>query len=185
MPPKAHAADPSPRRPFSSGGHPYQAVVGIPLSGVDVRLGVRIQDKAVAAIEFLISPLQPHSPTNAVAADVVRQLKAYFEDPQQRFSLPILPQGTAFQRRVWTALRAIPVGETVTYGELAREVGGGARAVGGACRRNPCPIVVPCHRVVSVKGLGGFMGETAGAELVLKARLLTHEAGASQKHALP
>ena len=178
MPAQAHADVPGSRRPFGSGGHAYQAVVGMPLSDVDVRLGVRVQDKAVVAIEVLTSPLQVQSPTNAVAAEAVRQLRAYCQDPHWEFSLPILPQGTAFQRRVWAALRAIPVGETVTYGELAREVGGGARAVGRACRRNPCPIVVPCHRVVSGKGLGGFMGQTAGAGLVLKARLLAHEARA-------
>ena len=87
--------------------------------------------------------------------------------------LPVLDlRGTAYQRAVWRALLAIPWGEVRTYGEIAREAGGGARAVGGANHRNPVAILVPCHRVVAVNGgLGGY-----GGGIERKRWLLAHEA---------
>jgi methylated-DNA-[protein]-cysteine S-methyltransferase len=72
-------------------------------------------------------------------------------------------------------LRSIPPGRTRTYGELASKLGTSARAVGGACRANPCPVVVPCHRVVAANGLGGFAGDTSGRKLEVKRWLLRHE----------
>ncbi len=111
-----------------------------------------------------------------LAADVARQLRAWFDDPRHRFDLPLAPAGTAFRQRVWAALRAIPPGEVRTYGELAAALDTSARAVGGACRANPLPLVVPCHRVVAAGGLGGFAGADAeGPELALKRRLLARE----------
>jgi methylated-DNA-[protein]-cysteine S-methyltransferase len=83
--------------------------------------------------------------------------------------------GTPFQRRVWEAMRAIPPGRTRTYGDLAAELGTSPRAIGGACRANPCPIVVPCHRVVGATGLGGFAGDTSGHKVEVKRWLLRHE----------
>jgi methylated-DNA-[protein]-cysteine S-methyltransferase len=106
---------------------------------------------------------------------VLRQLGAYFRDPRFRFDLPMESAGTPFQRRVWEVLRAIPSGETRTYGALAAELGTSPRAVGGACRANPVPLVVPCHRVVAADGLGGFSGATAGPRLAAKRWLLVHE----------
>ncbi len=110
-----------------------------------------------------------------LATEVARQLEAWAADPRFVFSLPLAPAGTPFQRRVWRALRAIPPGEVRTYGELARQLGSSARAVGGACRANPLPLVVPCHRVVAAGGPGGFAGRTQGAALALKRRLLARE----------
>ena len=115
----------------------------------------------------------------SLAAEVARQLAAYFADPLFPFDLPLETSGTAYQRRVWEALRAIPSGARATYGALARAIGGSARAVGGACRANPIPIVVPCHRVVAASGLGGYLGGGAGSgsaeALTVKAWLLSHE----------
>ncbi|RKT46001.1 methylated-DNA--[protein]-cysteine S-methyltransferase [Thiocapsa rosea] len=105
-----------------------------------------------------------------------QQLAAYFEQASAGFDLPIVLIGTDFQQRVWAELRRIPAGETRTYGEIARELGSAPRAVGQACRANPCPIVVPCHRVVAVNGLGGFSGDTSGRKLEVKRWLLSHEA---------
>jgi methylated-DNA-[protein]-cysteine S-methyltransferase len=104
-----------------------------------------------------------------------RQLTQYFKDGCGTFDLPLVLQGTEFQRRVWSLLRAIPAGETRTYGALARELGSAPRAVGQACRANPLPIVVPCHRVVGAQGLGGFAGDTSGRRLAVKRWLLRHE----------
>jgi methylated-DNA-[protein]-cysteine S-methyltransferase len=101
------------------------------------------------------------------------QLDAYFSGSLTRFTLPLAPRGSEFQQRVWTALQAIPYGQTVSYGELAERVGspGGARAVGLANGRNPIGIVIPCHRVVGSSGsLTGY-----GGGLDRKKRLLDLE----------
>ena len=106
---------------------------------------------------------------------MTHQLNAYFEGRCFVFDLPLALAGTPFQQRVWAALQAIPPGQTRTYGELARELGSAPRAIGQACRANPCPIVVPCHRVVARQGLGGFAGDTSGRRLAAKRWLLEHE----------
>lgn len=101
------------------------------------------------------------------------QLRAYFAGELRRFDLPLRFAGTAFQNAVWSALRHIPYGETLSYGELARRVGRptASRAVGAANAANPLPIVVPCHRVIGADGsLTGFGG---GVET--KRTLLLHE----------
>ncbi len=90
-----------------------------------------------------------------------RQLAAYFAGDLTEFTLPLAPIGTAFQLRVWDALRAIPYGATCSYGDLAQRLGrpGAARAVGLANGRNPISIIVPCHRVVGTSGrLTGYSG---------------------------
>jgi methylated-DNA-[protein]-cysteine S-methyltransferase len=100
-------------------------------------------------------------PPGSPLAEALRQLGAYFAGRLQRFELPLAPRGTAFQQRVWEALRAIPYGETISYGELARRIGrpSASRAVGAANGCNPLPIVVPCHRVIGSTGrLTGFAG---------------------------
>ena len=94
-------------------------------------------------------------------ADARRQLAEYFAGRRTAFDVPLSAEGTPFQRRVWDALIAIPFGETITYGELARRVGvaNGSRAVGGANAKNPLSIVVPCHRVIGSDGsLTGYAG---------------------------
>ncbi len=110
-----------------------------------------------------------------LAAEVARQLLAWLADPRFVFDLPLAPAGSGFRLRVWSALQAIPPGEVRTYGELARQLGSSARAVGGACRANPLPLVVPCHRVVSAAGIGGFAGHRTGPALAMKRRLLARE----------
>jgi methylated-DNA-[protein]-cysteine S-methyltransferase len=106
-------------------------------------------------------------------ADVVGQLAAYFAGTLRAFDLPLAPAGTAFQRRVWQALREIPYAATRSYGALARGLGlpGGSRAVGLANGRNPLSVVVPCHRVIGADGrLTGY-----GGGLDRKRWLLDHE----------
>ena len=92
------------------------------------------------------------------------QLAAYFAGGRRSFDLPVAPHGTAHDCAVWQAMRDIPPGATQSYGDVARTVGSSPRAVGGACRRNPLPIIVPCHRIVATGGaLGGWSGP-GGAE---------------------
>lgn len=108
--------------------------------------------------------------------DAIAQLAAYFAGRLTRFDLALAPEGTPFQREVWSALTEIPYGETVSYSELARRIGRPAatRAVGAANGKNPLPIVVPCHRVIGADGsLTGF-----GGGISIKRRLLDLEAGA-------
>ncbi len=88
----------------------------------------------------------------------VVQLQRYFDGTCQYFELPLDPPGTVYQRRVWQALCRIPPGQTRAYGEMAREIGGSARSIGQANRCNPIPILIPCHRVTSASGLGGYSG---------------------------
>ena len=107
--------------------------------------------------------------------EAATQLEAFFGRRRRTFDLPLAPEGTPFQKRVWSQLQQIPFGATVSYGELARRLGEptASRAVGAANGANPIPIVIPCHRVVgSDGGLTGF-----GGGLEVKARLLELEAG--------
>jgi len=118
------------------------------------------------------------SARNPLAERAARQLERYRDDPDAPFDLPLLVEGTDFQKRVWDAMCAIPRGRTRTYGELARELGGEARAVGQACGDNRLPIVIPCHRVVAAAGIGGFGHATGGYLLEAKRWLLMHERSA-------
>jgi methylated-DNA-[protein]-cysteine S-methyltransferase len=105
--------------------------------------------------------------------EALRQLRAYFKGTRRDFDLPLLPEGTAFEQNVWKALRRIPYGRTISYGELARRIGNptASRAVGLANGRNPLPIVIPCHRVIGSDGkLTGY-----GGGLETKRWLLTLE----------
>ncbi|MEO5341724.1 MAG: methylated-DNA--[protein]-cysteine S-methyltransferase [Gammaproteobacteria bacterium SHHR-1] len=104
-----------------------------------------------------------------------KPLLDYFTDGHRPIALPLDLRGTDFQRRVWQALLQIPPGQTRSYGQLARQLGSSAQAVGNACRANPCPLVVPCHRVLAKQGLGGYCGQTQGEQLQIKRWLLRHE----------
>ena len=113
------------------------------------------------------------APATPLLQEAVRQLTAYFDGALTDFDLPLRTRGTAFQERCWAALRTIPYGETVSYGEQARRIGNAkaSRAVGGANHHNPICIIIPCHRVVGAKGaLTGY-----GGGLDMKEWLLNHE----------
>jgi methylated-DNA-[protein]-cysteine S-methyltransferase len=106
-------------------------------------------------------------------ARVQDQLAEYFAGTRREFELPLAPEGTEFQHRVWHTLRAIPFGATISYMELARRIGEPAaiRAVGSANGRNPIPVIIPCHRVIGSDG--SMIGFGGGIEL--KKRLLQLE----------
>jgi methylated-DNA-[protein]-cysteine S-methyltransferase len=108
-----------------------------------------------------LGELDPDGPQKEPFTAAAGQLDAYFAGELTHFSLPLAPQGSAFQRRVWAALQDIPYGATESYGELAERIGspGAARAVGLANGKNPIGIVIPCHRVVGANGnLTGYGG---------------------------
>ena len=108
----------------------------------------------------------------AATARAVEQLTAYFARELQEFDLPLAPQGSEFQRRVWEQLRGIGWGHTASYGEIAHRLGhtnAASRAVGLANGRNPIPIVIPCHRVVGADGtLTGYAGGIERKQLLLE-----------------
>ena len=98
-----------------------------------------------------------------------KQLGAYFDGKLNHFDLPLAPQGTPFYKRVWSHMLEIPYGQVETYGEVATQIGSAPRAVGGACGRNPIPIIVPCHRIV---GAGGRLTWYTGADGVATKKAL-------------
>lgn len=130
----------------------------------------------ISKIDYLPLSTPLISPTNALAKAFSKQCTKYFNDASSRFDVPLKPAGTVHQQKVWNATLDIGVGKTSTYGEIAKKIKSGPRAVGTACGANPYPLVTPCHRVVSAQGLGGFMKEDApGFYRQIKIWLLKHE----------
>lgn len=139
-------------------------------------LGVRTDGRAVTRLTYLPLGDRAQAPTDPVAEQVARELERYLADPSYRFAVPLAPGGTAFQQRVWDAIAAIPLGQSRTYGEVARTVRSAARAVGQACGANRIALIIPCHRVVGAGGsLGGFMNAGEGDPIAVKRWLLRHE----------
>ena len=118
-----------------------------------------------------ITRLLWHAQAQGEVSDVLRegarQLQAYLVGRLDQFELPLAPTGTCFQQKVYSAMQAIPKGNTRTYGDLAKELGVPPQPVGQACGSNPIPIIIPCHRVVGENGLGGFSG-LGGVETKIK-----------------
>lgn len=159
----------------SEGKGRYQAIMASPLPG-NPCLGLKIQGDSLMSIDFLEQGYASFVGDEAGAAQAVESLQHYFSYGPPGTAEPVLlPVGTPFQQRVWAHLRVIPPGQAISYGELARRLNSSARAVANACRANPIPILIPCHRVVAATGLGGYMGETAGNALAIKHWLLQHE----------
>lgn len=115
------------------------------------------EDGAILALDWGWGRDQTETPLLCQARDWLDQ---WFDAPTTLgdFPVPLTPFGTPYQKRVWDALRTIPVGTTVTYAELAAQCGGSAQSIGQAVGRNPIPIIIPCHRVVARHGLGGYSG---------------------------
>ena len=144
-------------------------------------LGVKFDHAQLSTLTFLGKEL----PTDIVAKtskdneniskEVRSMLDDYFNDPRSTKQPAKVLTGTTFQKNVWHILSTIKPGQTRTYGDIARQLGSSPRAVGNACRRNPVPIFIPCHRVVSASGRGGFMGHTTGEPVEIKEWLLAHE----------
>jgi len=153
----------------------YQAKLAVPF-GV---LGIRCTEDALTGIAFLPASETSQRANSTFAKTVCEQLLRYFENPDTQFTVPIKPNGTPHQQKIWQAMRNIPRGATRSYGELASELKSGAQAVGQACGANPIPIIIPCHRVVGKSGLGGFMHQASGSPLDIKRWLLAHEAKAT------
>ena len=107
--------------------------------------------------------------------DQCKQIQNYLNNPTISITVTLQKQGTDFRKKVWAEICKIPVGQVLSYSALAEKIDSGARAVANACRDNPFPGIIPCHRVVSVSGLGGYMGRTSGKFFEIKKKLLLIE----------
>jgi methylated-DNA-[protein]-cysteine S-methyltransferase len=139
-------------------------------------LGLCTNGSALTSLHYLPLAERAAAPVDGIAEHAMRELERWLDDPAFRFTVALAPAGTAFRKRVWAALAAIPCGQSRTYGDVARIVRSAPRAVGQACGDNPIPLVIPCHRVVAANGsLGGFMHATDGDPIAIKRWLLAHE----------
>lgn len=152
-------------------------------------LEVCVQDEYITRIKYILTTQikstqtrEPGENTSAQIKHIKAEFLNYFKDPACLFSLQYqLDAATVFQQRVWKALTEIPCGEVRTYTALAKQLNSSPRAIGNACRVNPLPVIIPCHRVVSVSGIGGYAGDTQEKQkgsidfVAIKLWLLEHE----------
>jgi methylated-DNA-[protein]-cysteine S-methyltransferase len=151
--------------------NPYSAVITSPIG----KLGISITNNTLTQLNFLPAKTELIRSESELAKAVCNELHHYFGNANYPFKINFSLSGTPFQLSVWDALQRIPVGKTLTYGELAKKLKTSPRAIGNACRTNPIPLIIPCHRITAQNGLGGFMGETKDAALEIKKWLLQHE----------
>ncbi len=139
---------------FYRGGNIVQSLVKTPLGPVSVVI------ENGFAVRILLGKIEEGVPVERVEP-FVKQLEEYFEGVRKTLNFPVILEGTEFQKRVWRVVRDIPYGTVRTYGWVAKKIHTSPRAVGVAMRMNELPLYIPCHRVVSAKGIGGF---SAGLE---------------------
>ncbi len=158
--------------PHTAMPSPFDAVLEAPFG----KLGVRVAEGAIWEIVYLPDSTRTIASADPLIHRLARQLDAYYAHPDTAFDVPLAHTGTGFQHRVWDAIRAVPRGAVTTYGAIARQIGSAPRAVGQACGANWYPILIPCHRVVSAAGIGGFANHAEdGFHLGVKRWLLRHE----------
>lgn len=151
---------------------PYSTIISTPIG----KLGIRVADQQLVKLDFLLDdPIALQAPTDSFTQKISDQLATYFLNASSQFKLAFKLQGTPFQQAVWAELQKIPRGQPATYKTIAERLKTSPRAVGNACRANPIPVIVPCHRVVAQNGLGGFAGDTTGGLIAIKKWLLQHE----------
>lgn len=148
-----------------------QAIVDTPLT----KLRITCDSQQLLRIEFVDRKLKVSTSVPDLIKKTLLQIEAFYLDPNHHFTLPMDEAKTPFQHKVRLALLKIAAGSTLTYQELARQLNTSPRAIGNACRANPFPLIVPCHRIVATNNLGGFSGQTSGQWVELKAKLLALE----------
>ena len=130
----------------------FSAIVAAPFGAV----GIRTEAGMLRELVFLPPHVGEKDACDALANQAGEQIARYLADADVCFDLPLAEAGSAYQKRVWAAIAAIPRGSVRTYGALAAQIGSAPRAVGQACGANGFPLIVPCHRVTAAGGLGGF-----------------------------
>ncbi len=154
----------------------WSAVIAAPFGRLGIVTDMVDGSLMVTQLCYLPKRVKLISPKNALATKVEKQCQKYFKDPGYVFDLPIAQVGTGFQNKVWDQINQIPAGHTLTYGDVAKNIRSAPRAVGQACGSNPYPLIVPCHRVVSATGIGGFAHQAGeGFHREVKTWLLSHE----------
>ena len=139
-------------------------------------IGLQFDSSKLTKVKYLIEKTQK-APLSKTAEDVKNKIEKYL-DPSSKIksvNVDVELNVTPFQEKVLKQLQKIPYGETRTYGEIAKILKTSPRAVGNACRNNPVPIIIPCHRVVAANGIGGYDGAKSGYLLTIKRKLLKRE----------
>jgi methylated-DNA-[protein]-cysteine S-methyltransferase len=151
----------------------FSAIVAAPFGAV----GIRTEPDEVRELIYLPAHFTEKSPTSKLSERTAKQVERYFSEPDFRFDLPLAKAGTVFQQKVWSVIAAIPRGQVLTYGDVARMIQSAPRAVGQACGANWFPLIVPCHRVTAAGGLGGFSNhdDETGFHVGVKRWLLAYE----------
>lgn len=151
----------------------FSAIVEAPFGAV----GIRTEPGIIRELVYLPRPFNEKMPADKLSEQAALQVERYLREPDFRFDLPLAEVGTAFQRRVWEVIAAIPRGDVLTYGQVAKLIRSAPRAVGQACGANWFPLIIPCHRVTASGGLGGFAhhDDETGFHLGIKRWLLKHE----------
>lgn len=144
----------------------HQRVINSPLG----HLKIEINDNKLTGIDLMADPKACYSDQHPLLDETERQLGEYFKGKRHIFNLPLQFEGTIFQNEVWTALESIPYGTTCSYQDIALKIkrDKAVRAIGQANRRNPLPIVIPCHRVIGKNGsMTGYAGEHINKKEIL------------------
>jgi methylated-DNA-[protein]-cysteine S-methyltransferase len=151
----------------------FSAIVEAPFGAI----GIRTEPGVVRELVYLPRHFNEKAPIDPLSEQAARQVERYLAEPDFRFDLPLADVGTAFQRKVWAVISAIPRGDVLTYGQVAKTIRSAPRAVGQACGANWFPLVIPCHRVTASGSLGGFSNhdDETGFHLGVKRWLLRHE----------
>jgi methylated-DNA-[protein]-cysteine S-methyltransferase len=150
-------------------------------------LGLQLDGQTLVGIDFLGKQISSkhrkylNKLSNGCVKRIQLALDEYFSNPGKVIPPTTFLIGTEFQKKVWQVLSQIKPGQTRTYGDIAGEIESSPRAVGNACRSNPIPIFIPCHRVISASGRGGFMGKTSGEAMEIKEWLLANEQNISAR----
>jgi methylated-DNA-[protein]-cysteine S-methyltransferase len=139
------------------------------------KLSIETSNNQITHIHFCHQNTKTLKSKDSFNQSVLKALESFFKKSNNTFDFPLHTKGTEFQQRVWKALQKIPRGEVRTYQDLANQLKTSPRAVGNACRANPIPVIIPCHRVVAKNGIGGFSGKTSGSKISIKEWLLNHE----------
>lgn len=150
----------------------YSLIVDSPIG----KLGVKTSNQQVTGVDFLTKTTPLFHATDKFTTLITNQFHQYFSSKKFEFSLPYTLNGSEFQQQVLKAVATLPYGATFTYSELAAHLNTHPRAIGNACRRNPLPVIIPCHRIIAKGGNGGYAGQMSGELMAIKLWMINHEA---------
>ncbi len=122
-------------------------------------IGINFDSKKISMLKFC-SNLKLIKKNNYLFKDIIKQLDLYFKKKLKKFDIPYVLSGTEYQKKIFQEILKINYGKTKTYSEIANKIGSHPRPVGNACRNNPLQLIIPCHRVIGKRNIGGFLGET-------------------------